>query len=42
MNYEFWKAAYEFGWASPEQIQEAAVLGLITQEEASQIIGTTQ
>jgi hypothetical protein len=35
MDFEFWQAAYIFGWASTEQIKEAENLGLLTQDQAN-------
>jgi hypothetical protein len=34
--------AYQLGWATREEVQEAAQLGLITLEQSNQILKTSQ
>lgn len=38
--FDFWKMAYQFKWATLEQLQKAVSLGLITQNQYNQIVGT--
>jgi uncharacterized XkdX family phage protein len=38
--FELWKAYYKFGWATQADLQKAVSLGLITQDEYNQIVGT--
>ncbi|MED0680619.1 XkdX family protein [Aneurinibacillus thermoaerophilus] len=39
-NFAFWSMAYQLGWATKEEVQEAAQLGLLTPEQANQILKT--
>lgn len=41
MGYDFWQMAYEFGWATIDDLKQAVVLGLITADEFKQITGQT-
>lgn len=38
-GYDFWKYAYDAGWATADQIREACDLGGITPAERDQILG---
>lgn len=38
-GYDFWKYAYDVGWATADQIREACALGGITPAERDQILG---
>lgn len=38
-GYDFWKYAYDVGWATADQIREACELGGITPAERDQILG---
>lgn len=38
--FDFWKMAYQFKWATLDQLQKAVSLGLITQEQMDEITGT--
>lgn len=37
-NFEFWKMAYRMGWATPDQVELAVTLGLLTEAEKLQIL----
>lgn len=38
-EFDFWKTAYELGWANIDQMAQVVILGLITEEEKQLIVG---
>lgn len=37
-EYDFWKLAWEYQWATDEEMQEAVNLGLITEDQRRKIV----
>jgi len=40
-EFDFWKMAYAEGWCTKVELDEAVLLGLITQDEYDLIVGGT-